>query len=107
GGGVVRVDVFVCSYMARALWSCRVAPNQLESAILNLAINARHAMPKGGKLTIATENELVDGEDATILGEIMHGRYVSLALTDTGTGMPPDVLARVFEPFFTTKEVGK
>jgi CheY-like chemotaxis protein len=64
-------------------------------------------MPKGGKLTIATENELVDREAATILGEIMPGRYVSLALTDTGTGMPPDVLARVFEPFFTTKEVGK
>jgi CheY-like chemotaxis protein len=93
--------------MAADLWSCRVDPNQLESAILNLAINARHAMPKGGKLTIATENELVDSEAATLLGEIMPGRYVSLALTDTGTGMPPDVLARVFEPFFTTKEVGK
>jgi CheY-like chemotaxis protein len=103
----VGVEVDVCFDMAADLWSCRVDPNQLESAILNLAINARHAMPKGGKLTIATENELVDGEAATILGEIMPGRYVSLALTDTGTGMPPDVLARVFEPFFTTKEVGK
>ena len=103
----VGVEVEVCFDMAADLWSCRVDPNQLESAILNLAINARHAMPKGGKLTIATKNELVDGEAATILGEIMPGRYVSLALTDTGTGMPPDVLARVFEPFFTTKEVGK
>jgi PAS domain S-box-containing protein len=103
----VGVEVDVCFDMAADLWSCRVDPNQLESAILNLAINARHAMPKGGKLTIATENELVDREAATILGEIMPGRYVSLALTDTGTGMPPDVLARVFEPFFTTKEVGK
>ncbi len=103
----VGVEVDVCFDMAADLWSCRVDPNQLESAILNLAINARHAMAKGGKLTIATENELVDREAAIILGEIMPGRYVSLALTDTGTGMPPDVLARVFEPFFTTKEVGK
>jgi PAS domain S-box-containing protein len=103
----VGVEVDVCFDMAPDLWCCRVDPNQLESAILNLAINARHAMPKGGKLTIATKNELVDGEAATSLGEIMPGRYVSLALTDTGTGMPPDVLARVFEPFFTTKEVGK
>jgi PAS domain S-box-containing protein len=103
----VGVEVEVCFDMAADLWSCRVDPNQLESAILNLAINARHAMPRGGKLTIATENELVDREAATILGEITPGRYVSLALTDTGTGMPPDVLARVFEPFFTTKEVGK
>jgi PAS domain S-box-containing protein len=103
----VGVEVDVCFDMAPDLWCCRVDPNQLESAILNLAINARHAMPKGGKLTIATENELVDREAASILGEIVPGRYVSLALTDTGTGMPPDVLARVFEPFFTTKEVGK
>jgi signal transduction histidine kinase len=93
----VGVEVDVCFDMAADLWSCRVDPNQLESAILNLAINARHAMPKGGKLTIATENELVDREAATILGEIMPGRYVSLALTDTGTGMPPDVLARVHD----------
>jgi PAS domain S-box-containing protein len=103
----VGVEVEVCFDMAADLWSCRVDPNQLESAILNLAINARHAMPRGGKLTIATENELVDREAATILGEITPGRYVSIALTDTGTGMSPDVLARVFEPFFTTKEVGK
>ena len=103
----VGVEVEVCFDMAADLWSCRVDPNQLESAILNLAINARHAMPKGGKLTIATENKLVDREAATILGEITPGRYVSIALTDTGTGMSPDVLARVFEPFFTTKEVGK
>jgi PAS domain S-box-containing protein len=103
----VGVEIEVCFDLGTDLWSCRVDPNQLESAILNLAINARHAMPKGGKLTIATENKLVDREAATILGEITPGRYVSLALTDTGTGMPPDVLARVFEPFFTTKEVGK
>jgi signal transduction histidine kinase len=89
------------------LWSCLVDPNQLESAILNLAINARDAMPRGGRLTIATHNHLVDADVAASLGEITPGRYVVVTLTDSGTGMPHDVLSRVFEPFFTTKEVGK
>lgn len=88
------------------LWSCRVDPNQLESAILNLAINARDAMHGAGSLTITTHNEFVEANSAD-LGDLSPGRYVAVTLTDTGTGMPPDVLARVFEPFFTTKEVGK
>jgi PAS domain S-box-containing protein len=89
------------------LWSCRVDPNQLESAILNLAINARDAMHGAGNLTITTHNEFVDADSAAGLGDLSPGRYVAVTLTDTGTGMSPDVLARVFEPFFTTKEVGK
>jgi PAS domain S-box-containing protein len=77
-------------------------PTQIEMAILNLAINARDAMPKGGDLIIATAIRQLE-EDA----EVEAGEYVELTVTDTGTGMPPDVLARAFDPFFTTKEVGK
>jgi PAS domain S-box-containing protein len=103
----VGSEINVRFKMVDSLWHCRVDPNQLESAILNLAINARDAMPKGGSLTIATDNDLLDEESALILGEIAPGRYVAVTLTDTGTGMSKDVLSRVFEPFFTTKEVGK
>lgn len=103
----VGSEIEVCFNMVASLWSCRVDPNQLESAILNLAINSRDAMPKGGSLTIATQNSLLDDDAAAGLGEIAPGRYVSVTLTDTGAGIPHDVLSRVFEPFFTTKEVGK
>jgi PAS domain S-box-containing protein len=93
--------------LVEGLWSCRVDPNQLESAILNLAINARDAMRSGGGVRIATENLTLDRSAATALGEIAPGKYVAITLSDTGSGMPPAVLSRVFEPFFTTKEVGK
>jgi PAS domain S-box-containing protein len=89
------------------LWCCRADPNQLESAILNLAINARDAMPTGGSVTITTQNALLDADAVTEFGDLAPGRYAAITLSDTGTGMPKDVLARVFEPFFTTKEVGK
>jgi PAS domain S-box-containing protein len=89
------------------LWSCRVDPNQLESAILNLAINARDAMRNGGTVKIATANLTLDHAGAAALGEIVPGKYVGITLTDSGSGMPEAVLSRVFEPFFTTKEVGK
>ena len=89
------------------LWKISVDPSQLESALLNLAINARDAMPDGGKLTIETCNSHLD--DAYIRQNIdaVAGQYVMIAVSDTGTGMPPDVLAKAFEPFFTTKGVGK
>ena len=103
----VGSDIEVTFDLAGGLWCCRVDPNQLESAILNLAINARDAMPKGGSLTISTENIALDADAARQLGEVEPGRYVSVALADTGAGMAADVLARVFEPFFTTKDVGK
>lgn len=80
---------------------------QLESAILNLALNAQDAMPAGGRLTISTTNVSLDGSYHTLHPEVRPGEYVMVVVTDNGEGMPKDVLARVFEPFFTTKETGK
>jgi signal transduction histidine kinase len=88
------------------LWECFVDPPQLENLILNLVINARDAMPEGGMLTIQTSNRRVESNEA-MNWVIAPGDYVKLTVTDTGTGMPSDVLARAFDPFFTTKEVGK
>ncbi|MDY6962748.1 MAG: ATP-binding protein, partial [Pseudomonadota bacterium] len=92
--------------LAAGLWKTRADVSQLENAILNLAVNARDAMPDGGRLTIETANAHVDDAYA---GEhdIGAGQYVLIAVTDTGTGMTPDVIARAFDPFFTTKVVGK
>ena len=92
---------------AGGLWTTLCDPNQLESAILNLAINARDAMPDGGKLTIETANGYLDDSYAASQPELRSGQYVAIRITDTGTGMPPDVIERVFEPFFTTKPLGK
>ena len=88
------------------LWQTTADPGQLENALLNLAVNARDAMPKGGELTILGENLVVDGNYGRS-ANIDAGEYVMLAVRDTGTGMTPEVAARVFEPFFTTKGPGK
>lgn len=88
------------------LWSNLVDPPQLESALLNLCINARDAMPEGGYLTIETANHVL-GERTAATCELEPGSYVSLCVTDTGTGMTPDVIARAFDPFFTTKPIGQ
>ena len=88
------------------LWLTRCDANQLENAILNLAINARDAMPDGGTLTISTVNASFDAAQA-LMRDLQAGDYVVLRIHDTGVGMPPDVQARAFDPFFTTKPLGK
>ena len=89
------------------LWPALADPAQLESAVLNLALNARDAMPGGGRLTIELANKVLDDDYATTHAEVTAGDYAMLAVSDTGHGMTPDVVARVFEPFFTTKPDGK
>ena len=91
---------------ASGLWPVLVDPSQLENALLNLCINSRDAMPDGGRITIETANKWLD-ERAAKKHDIPEGQYLSLCVTDTGTGMPPEVIARVFEPFFTTKPIGE
>ena len=98
------VDVTIIA--ADDLWMTLVDPNQLENALLNLCINARDAMPDGGRLTIETANTWMD-ERSAAEREIPPGCYVSLCVADTGTGMPPDVIKRAFDPFFTTKPLGQ
>jgi PAS domain S-box-containing protein len=93
--------------LAGGLWPTLCDANQLESAILNMAINARDAMPDGGRLTIETCNAHLDGPYAARVSDITPGQYVCICVTDTGTGMPPEVVARAFDPFFTTKAIGQ
>ena len=101
-GEGVEVDTVV----ADALWNSLVDPAQVENALLNLAINARDAMQGRGRLTIEASNALLDEADALQHADLVAGQYVLLAVTDTGSGMAPDVLQRAFEPFFSTKPEG-
>jgi signal transduction histidine kinase len=97
-----------CEFLLdRDLWLASVDPGQLTSALLNLVLNARDAMPEGGRLTVEIRNASLDKAYVEQHGDIGPGAYVMVAVTDTGTGMTPDVAARAFEPFFTTKDVGK
>jgi signal transduction histidine kinase/CheY-like chemotaxis protein len=100
---LLRSDVTVETRLCPHAWHVRVDPNQLEAAILNLAINARDAMPNGGTLRVETRN--ADSADAAALNGLP-GDFVALTVSDTGTGIPPDILTKVYEPFFTTKEIG-
>ena len=104
-GRVIGVDVECGMSLSPDLALIRADPSQLEQVLMNLAVNARDAMPSGGKLTIGTEN--VDVPDERAAGDRMPGRQVHLWVSDTGTGMEPEVRDRIFEPFFTTKEPGK
>ena len=89
------------------IWRAEIDPNQLENAILNLAVNARDAMVSGGKLTIETTNAHIDEAYASSQPEVVAGQYIQLSITDTGVGMSPHVISKAFDPFFSTKEVGK
>ncbi|CAN5327239.1 PAS domain-containing sensor histidine kinase [soil metagenome] len=95
------------SVLSPRLWAVEVDQNHLESAVLNLAVNARDAMPAGGKLTIETANTHLDEAYASKDAEVVPGQYVMISVSDTGSGIPKDKIGRVFEPFFTTKEVGR
>jgi CheY-like chemotaxis protein len=92
--------------LAVGLWPTLCDPNQLENALLNLCINARDAMPDGGRITIETANSWIDQRGAR-LRDMQPGQYVTICVSDTGTGMTADVIARAFDPFFTTKPIGQ
>ena len=92
---------------APSLWDVKADPGQIEQVLMNLASNARDAMPEGGRLTIATANEDLRPDDAKAFLGIEPGRFVRLTVADTGHGVPADARAHIFEPFFTTKEQGK
>src|SRR5262249_21471474 len=102
-GETVTLDIIG----ADRLWQAEADPVQLEAAILNLAVNARDAMTAGGKLTITTENQVLDDKYCRQHDGLAAGPYVRIAVSDTGTGIPKEVLERVFEPFFTTKKAGQ
>jgi PAS domain S-box-containing protein len=104
---LIGEDIEVLTVPANDLGSVTADPGQIEQVIMNLALNARDAMPHGGKLTLETSNEQLDESYAQRHQPTVAGRYVMLAVTDTGHGMSPETQARIFEPFYTTKEVGK
>ncbi len=100
-------NIVVETSLAENLWPTHADPNQFENVILNLAVNARDAMPDGGTLTITTQNIDFDANQAAQHLGIAAGQYVMLSVTDTGLGMPAEILAKAFDPFFTTKAIGK
>jgi signal transduction histidine kinase len=102
-GEQIEIDSMLAHDSAPAL----IDPSQLSTAILNLALNARDAMPNGGKLTLETKNVVLDENYASMNSEVKPGHYVMIAVSDTGEGIPGSLLDKVFEPFFTTKDVGK
>jgi CheY-like chemotaxis protein len=99
-------SIAIETVLGAGLWWTSADLNQLESALLNLAVNARDAMPEGGKLTIETANAHLDEAYAGAHDQVTAGQYVVLAVSDTGAGMPKEILEKAFEPFFTTKGVG-
>ena len=104
---LIGENIEVATAFAPNLSRVKVDPSHLDQVLINLAINARDAMPQGGRLAVETDNVVLDSTASAAHPDRKPGRFVRLALTDTGCGMTPDVMARIFEPFFTTKEIGK
>jgi CheY-like chemotaxis protein len=99
--------ISVETVLGAGVWRVEVDPTELEAAVINLAVNARDAMPNGGRLTIETSNAHIDSAYVAAHSEVVPGQYVAVAVTDTGVGMDAETAAQAFEPFFTTKAVGK
>jgi PAS domain S-box-containing protein len=104
---LIGEDIVLATALAPRLSPIKADPSQVEQIVMNLAVNARDAMPRGGRLTIETRDVRLGAEDAANYSDLRPGRYVQLAVSDTGVGMTDEVKSRVFEPFFTTKEAGK
>jgi PAS domain S-box-containing protein len=100
-------QIEIQSELAGDTWPAMVDPNQLTTAVINLSLNARDAMARGGKLTLETRNVFLDETYAGMHSEVVAGNYIMIAVSDTGAGITPENLEKVFEPFFTTKEIGK
>ncbi len=106
-GRTIGENIAVKTTLAADLWSTMVDVGQLENALLNLAINARDAMPDGGQLIIETANQVLKNSDTAAFEDLVPGDYVMISVSDSGLGMPAEIISRVFEPFFTTKDIGE
>lgn len=106
-GRTLSAQIAIETVVGGGLWQVSADPNQIENAILNLAVNARDAMPDGGTLTLETANAYLDDAYARINADVIPGQYAMLAVSDTGIGMTPDIVDKAPEPFFTTKGLGE
>ena len=106
-GRLIGENIVINLQLAENLWNIEADEGNLEQVMLNLAVNARDAMPHGGTLTIKTENLQLSEQDCTLIPHSSPGNYISLTIQDIGCGIPPEIIDKIFDPFFTTKEAGK